>query len=87
MSNIAIKNQKLISLRVPSTLADYIDSKAKSEGRSTSNYIRWILTQTMDETEYLMSSENNKNRLLNAIKNKSSVKTFNEIEINNLITE
>ena len=84
MSNIAIKNQKLISLRVPSTLAEYLNSKAKSEGRTTSNYIRWILTQTMDDTEYLLSSENNKNRLLKSIKNLSMVKTFSEKELESL---
>lgn len=61
------KNQKLISLRVPAEVVNFLEQKSKNQGRTISNYIRWLIIQQMDQTEYLMSTEANKKMLLESI--------------------
>ena len=61
------KNQKLISLRVPAEVVNFLEQKSKKQGRTISNYIRWLIIQQMDQTEYLMSTEANKKVLLESI--------------------
>ena len=61
------KNQKLISLRVPAEVVNFLEQKSKNQGRTISNYIRWLIIQQMDQTEYLMSTEANKKILLESI--------------------
>ena len=61
------KNQKLISLRVPAEVVNFLEQKSKNQGRTISNYIRWLIIQQMDQTEYLMSTEANKKVLLESI--------------------
>ena len=61
------KNKKLISLRVPTEVVNFLEQKSKNQGRTISNYIRWLIIQQMDQTEYLMSTEANKKVLLESI--------------------
>ena len=61
------KNKKLISLRVPTEVVNFLEQKSKNQGRTISNYIRWLIIQQMDQTEYLMSTEANKKILLESI--------------------
>ena len=61
------KNQKLISLRVPAEVVSFLEQKSKNQGRTISNYIRWLIIQQMDQTEYLMSTKANKKILLESI--------------------
>ncbi len=54
--NNPIEDSKLISLRLPSSFVVFLKSKSKKEGRTVSNYLRYLVMQSMDETEYLMSN-------------------------------
>jgi len=69
---------KLISFRVDPTLYDLIAKKAKDEHRPVSNYIKKILIEDLDTTDYLLSTETNKNILFKAVKQaeQGKVKTF-----------
>ncbi len=86
MSKTTITNetQKLISFRIPVNMLDLFKSKAKSQDRTLSNYIRRVLVQDilqdMDETEYLMSSAANKARLLDSVGAVKVYKTFTTSE-------
>jgi predicted DNA-binding protein len=79
------KNDKLISLRMPASVIDFAKKNAKKQGRTMSNYLRWLVTEQMDETEYLLSNPNNKAMLLRAIKEDRNgpgivTKTIEELE-------
>ena len=67
-----LKSTKLIALRIPLELYELIAKKAKADQRSISNFIKKTLVQQLDETEYLLSTEANKNsmyRSLEQVKN------------------
>lgn len=78
------KQSKLIGVRVTPQMYDYISSLAQKEQRTVSNYVRKILVDQIDETEYLMSTPANKKRLLQSMKsmkeNKTISKTIEELE-------
>ena len=59
--------QKLISFRVPVEVANFAQSNAKKQGRTLSNYIRWLISQEMDETKYLLSTQANRDNLSKSI--------------------
>jgi predicted DNA-binding protein len=84
MSTIT-KNDKLISLRMPEGIIEFAKQSAKKQGRTMSNYLRWLVIEQMDTTEYLLSSSANKAMLMKAIKqDKNSlgiVKTMEELEL------
>ena len=63
------KSNKTISLRLPQSVLNFLQKMADKENRSLSNYIKNIVAEKMDETEYLLSSPNNAKRLLESIEN------------------
>jgi predicted DNA-binding protein len=83
MSTIT-KNDKLISLRMPTGVIEFAKRNAKQQGRTMSNYLRWLVIEQMDTTEYLLSSPANKAMLMRAIEQDRSgggiVKTIEELE-------
>jgi predicted DNA-binding protein len=85
MSTIT-KNDKLISLRMPTGIIDFAKRNAKKQGRTMSNYLRWLVIEQMDTTEYLLSSPANAAMLnksieqLNSSKAKMITKTIEELE-------
>jgi predicted DNA-binding protein len=83
MSTIT-KNDKLISLRMPTGVIEFAKRNAKQQGRTMSNYLRWLVIEQMDTTEYLLSSPANKDMLMRAIEQDRTgggiVKTIEELE-------
>jgi predicted DNA-binding protein len=73
------KQSKLIGVRISPQMYDLILDLAKKDGRTISNYVRKILIDKLDETEYLLSSPNNAKRLRDSIKqaDEGKLKTFN----------
>ena len=61
------KNDKLISLRMPISVVDFAKRNAKKQGRTMSNYLRWLVIEQMDTTEYLLSSSTNTAKLMESI--------------------
>lgn len=61
------KNDKLISLRMPTSVIDFAKRNAKKQGRTMSNYLRWLVIEQMDTTEYLLSSPANAANLMESI--------------------
>lgn len=78
-----IKQSKLIGVRVSPQMYDILSELAKQERRTISNYIRNILEDKMDTTEYLLSSQNNAKRLKESLEeaNKDNLvaKTLEEL--------
>jgi predicted DNA-binding protein len=62
------KNDKLISLRMPTSVIDFAKRNAKKQGRTMSNYLRWLVIEQMDTTEYLFSSAANEANLMESVK-------------------
>ena len=73
MSTIT-KNDKLISLRMPVSVINFAKKNAKMQGRTMSNYLRWLVIEQMDTTDYLLSDPVNKSILLNSIEELKSSK-------------
>ena len=64
LRELAADDQKLISLRLPSSYITFLKSKSKKEGRTVSNYLRFLVMQSMDETDFLLSNDANREMLL-----------------------
>jgi hypothetical protein len=47
MSTIT-KNDKLISLRMPTGVIEFAKRNAKQQGRTMSNYLRWLVIEQME---------------------------------------
>jgi predicted DNA-binding protein len=86
MTTTTQQNDKLISLRMPTSVIDFAKKKAKKQGRTMSNYLRWLVMEQMDETDYLISNPANTALLLESIdqlksgKSKIITKTIEELQ-------
>jgi len=69
---------KLVSFRVDPVLDELILQKAKEQRRPISNYIKTVLVEDPDVTDYLLSTTANRDRLNQSIEDvkKDKVKTF-----------
>jgi predicted DNA-binding protein len=69
MTTKTVKNDsKIVGLRLPVELYNYISLQAKDQDRSLSNYIKKVLTDHIDETDYLLSTKENKELMYKAKK-------------------
>ncbi|GAB4147239.1 MAG: hypothetical protein OHK0017_08730 [Patescibacteria group bacterium] len=62
-----LSTSKLVGLRIPTDLYQKLEAQAKKENRSLSNYIKTILAQQLEATEYLTSSPANTLRLRESV--------------------
>ena len=67
MSKIKINQSKLIGVRVSPSMYKFLSQSAKKQRRTVSNYVRNILEEQMDTTEYLLSSPANAKVLMESI--------------------
>lgn len=66
-TNKITKQNKLIGVRVSAQMYNYLLESAKKQRRTVSNYVRNILEEQVDTTEYLLSSPANAKILMESI--------------------
>jgi predicted DNA-binding protein len=81
------KNDKLISLRMPVSIVDFAKKDAKKQGRTVSNYLRWLIIQQMDETSYIMQDKKLYAHLLESKNNPIIAKSFTLEEFEKMTQE
>lgn len=78
LSTNTVNQSRFIGVRVSPQIYEYIVALAQKEQRTVSNYVRKVLVDQVDETEYLLSSQKNKERLLKSVKSFKKGKTVNK---------
>jgi predicted DNA-binding protein len=86
-TDTSTKNDKLISLRMPISIVDFAKKDAKKQGRTVSNYLRWLIIQQMDETSYIMQDKKLYAHLLESKNNPVIAKSFTSEEFEKMTRE
>jgi PHD/YefM family antitoxin component YafN of YafNO toxin-antitoxin module len=71
-----------VSVSIDEKLFEFATNQANQNKENFSDYIKKLLLQQMDTTDYLLSSETNKKRILKSIKsvNQGKITSFNNTQ-------